>query len=655
MQIRKLTSLLVAFVFAAGLVSAADNDYKIDRALMTRLADGDDTTAAFFVVFGERPDLAQAYRMTYTDRGRFVIRALKSVANRSQVGVRVLLRSRSVQFTPFWIENKIYVPQGDLELARALAAVPEVVGIIPERIHRLPEPQPAAAAGTQGLEWNISKIGADKAWGTTKGQGIVVANIDTGVQYTHPAVAAQYRGNLGGGTYQHNGNFYDPTSTCTGGAPCDNNGHGTHTMGTMVGNDGGSNQIGVAPGAKWMACKGCASNSCADSSLTSCAEWITDPLNDDGSMRPDVVNNSWGGGGGDAWYQSYVQNWVAAGIFPAFSIGNTGPKCSTAGSPGDYPQSFSSGATDSNDVIAYFSSRGPSGLDSTLVKPEVSAPGYNIRSSYPTNTYALMSGTSMASPHSAGVVALIWAAAPKYKGNIGGTEQVLKDTTTKLTTTQTCGGVSGSAIPNNTYGFGRIDAFAAVQEAISGAPANHPPTVTITSPNNGAAFACGVAVTFAATATDPDAGDTVSPITWTDNSVSMGTGSTATRTFACTATGNHNISAAAQDNHGASDSDTITVTITNGTKPSAPSNLSATVSGSVVTLKWKDNSNNESGFKIERAPRFTSSWAVVKTVGANVTTTTDAPGRSTWNYRVRATNVSGDSDPSNVVLVNVKR
>lgn len=122
--------------------------------------------------------------------------------------------------------------------------------------------------------------------------------------------------------------------------------------------------------------------------------------NGSGAGQPDVVNNSWGGSGGQNWYQSYVQNWRSAGIFPAFSNGNAGPACGTAGSPGDYPESFASGATTSADAIASSSSRGPSAFGG-IIKPNISAPGSSVRSSVPANHYASYSGTSMASPHTA--------------------------------------------------------------------------------------------------------------------------------------------------------------------------------------------------------------------------------------------------------------
>ncbi len=597
--VRVLLAILVLCVMASGLVAAPPGaDAKIDPGLIAALVASEDGTQPFFVVFGGRTPLGAASSIQdWGARGRFVVESLQATANRSQNGVRGYLQGHKIDYTPFWVENKIYVSQGTLELARDLAQRAEVAAILPEVIYSIPTPQ-STGATVQSIGWGISQIGANLVWSAygNKGTGIVVANIDTGVQYNHPALVSQYRGNLGGGSFNHTGNWYDPTKTC-GATPCDNNGHGTHTMGTMVGDDGAVNQIGVAPGAEWIACKGCSTNNCAGSALTACAQWILAPAGN-ASLRPNIVNNSWSGGGGDNWYQSYVQNWVAAGVFPAFAIGNTGPCCGTAGSPGDYPGSFASGATDSSDTIASFSSRGPSAFGG--VKPDLSAPGVSIYSSIPTNAFAYYSGTSMASPHTAGTVALLWAVRPSYKGNIAATESLLETNAATRTSAETCGGLPAGAIPNNTYGSGRLNAKMAVDAA---APTvNQPPTVTISTPGtDGQQFNCGTPVAFSATASDPQNGNLT--VHWSGpGDPATGTGGSISKTFSCTTELSfQTITAGVTDSGGLSASDTVVVNIANPNGvPAAPSNLAASVSGATVNLSWSDNATNENGFKVYR-------------------------------------------------------
>lgn len=650
-----------ALMIACGaLLGAPGPELKIEKRLLEQLTASEEAVAPYFVVFAEKADVKPAYYIKdKAQRGRFVVDALKATAERSQAGVRGYLRGMKVDFTPYWVENKIYIPNGTYELARNLALRPEVAAIIAEEVFTLPPVQPGADSSINAIAWGVAKIKADQVWSqyNATGAGIVVGGNDTGVQYTHPALVRQYRGNLGS-TYDHSASWKDPTNTC-GAAPCDNNGHGTHTAGTMVGETADLvERIGVAPGAKWIACKGCEGSSCSGSYLIACAQWFMDPKgNGDASLQPDVVNNSWGGGGGNSWYQSYVTNWRAAGIFPAFSAGNSGPNCGTVGSPGDYPISFASGATDSADVIASFSSRGPSLFG--VIKPDISAPGVSIRSSLPTNTYGNYSGTSMASPHTAGLVALIWSAAPSYRGNIAGTEAIIKSAAAPLTSSQTCGGVPGTSIPNNTYGSGRIDALAAVQAAV-GTPVNQPPTVTITSPAAGSQ-PCGVPLNFAATASDPEDG-TLTQIYWTDNGGSLaGPATSFTHTYSCdTGTGNHNIVARVTDSKGLSDTDSITITVYNPNVPAAPTNLKASVNRTtkIVTLTFTDNATNETGFQIERSVKGQNVWSTLPATvpakpGTGAATATDSPGKGFWDYRVRAVNGNYVSAPSNVSSVKV--
>jgi protocatechuate 3,4-dioxygenase beta subunit len=213
--------------------------------------------------------------------------------------------------------------------------------------------------------------------------------------------------------------------------------------------------------------------------LLSSGQFIVAPTdlnneNPDPAMRPHIVNNSWGGGADtDPWYQPTVQAWVAAGIFPQFSAGNAGPGCGTAGNPGNLVESYAAGAFDINGNIASFSSRGPSAWGAEIVKPNIAAPGVNVRSSVP-GGYASFNGTSMASPHVSGAVALMWSAAVAIERDITATRDLL-DLSAVDTPDDQCGGTPEN---NNVWGQGKLDAFAAVDQSPRGATGVLSGTVT---------------------------------------------------------------------------------------------------------------------------------------------------------------------------------
>jgi subtilisin family serine protease len=491
-----LLALAAAFIAASSIAGTGSSGTpldKVDPNVLRAVQTGKETT--FWAILNEKADLSTAPGMKYSARGRFVYERLTSTANQSQAGLRAMLDARAASYKPFWIINGIRI-HGDADLVQAVAARPEVQEVIATHTYQLPKPDPAAAQRRiDVIEWNIDRIRADEVWTTfgDRGEGIVVANVDTGVQYNHPAVVAQYRGNLGGGSFDHNYNWFDPSMVCGNPSlvPCDNNSHGTHTMGTMVGDDGdpGANQIGVAPHARWIAAKGCESNSCSDAALLASGQWILAPTDLSGAnprpdLRPNIVNNSWGGGGGDTFYQATVNAWLASGIFPAFSNGNSGPGCGSSGSPGDFVNTYSAGAFDINNNIAGFSSRGPSAFGGEL-KPNIAAPGVAVRSSVsiPPGSYASFNGTSMASPHVAGTVALMWSAAPALIGDINATRVLLDDTAID-TSNLTCG---GTADDNNVWGEGRLDAFAAVDNSPRGPTGTL--TGTVTNASNGTPIA----------------------------------------------------------------------------------------------------------------------------------------------------------------------
>ncbi len=454
---------------AAPAAVSASGLQKVDRRVLQAVSGG--KQAVYWAILRQKADLSGASSISdWTARGWYVYNQLNSVASSSQQELRALLKARGVSAKAFWIINAIRIKSGAATL-QAVAARTEVARILP-KWHYTISPT-ASSANISTVEWNITRINAPQVWSTynDRGEGITVANIDTGVMWNHPALNQQYRGfHLSPSRPlfpNNNYNWFDPSHVCSadGKRVCDNNGHGTHTMGTMVGDDRVGNQVGVAPAAQWIAAKGCESNSCSDSALLQSGQWMLAPKDLNGQnprpdLRPDVINNSWGGGSGDAFYQSTVQAWVASGIFPQFAIGNSGPGCGSANSPGDYPESYGAGAFDINNNIASFSSRGPSAFGG-IIKPNVSAPGVNVRSSWNNGGYVTISGTSMASPHVAGTVALIWSGAPSFRRDIAATRTVIDQTAIDVSNL-TCGGTAGN---NNVWGEGRLDAFAAVTKA----------------------------------------------------------------------------------------------------------------------------------------------------------------------------------------------
>ncbi|MBC6470985.1 S8 family serine peptidase [Actinomadura alba] len=472
-----MTAGALTFAAAGGGAGAAHADpsptaqavaTKVQPKVLGELA-GDDK-ATFWVYLTSEADLdAAAKATTKTEKAKAVYSAKTQHAAATQAGLRKALDAAGAEYKPFWIVNALQVT-GDKKLVETIATRSEVAHIDADQAIKIPDPILGGdEAKVDAVEWNIDRINAPRVWDELgdRGEGVVVASIDSGVQYDHAAVKQRYRGLKADGGYDHNYNFFDPAGICPGDAPCDNNDHGTHTMGTMVGDDGGANKIGVAPGATWVAAKGCETNSCSQASLLASGQWIVAPTDLNGAnprpdLAPDVVNNSWGGTGFNPWYKEIVQAWVNAGIFPAFSNGNNGPACNTSGSPGTYQISYSSGAFDVNNTIASFSSRGSG--ENGEIKPNLAAPGVNVRSSIP-GGYDSFSGTSMASPHTAATVALMWSASPAIRNDIAATEQLLDQTAVDVDNT-TCG---GTAADNNVFGEGKLDAFAAVSAAPRGA------------------------------------------------------------------------------------------------------------------------------------------------------------------------------------------
>jgi subtilisin family serine protease len=563
---------LVAASMTLGASSASATDgtpsgdiapLNIEADLAAELAGGGEST--FFVYLSERADLSQAPVHTAqgtVDRAAntaWVFEELTSVAEASQADLQAALDRQGVEYESFWISNAVKVT-GDEALAHRLARHPDVSHLEADRTYHIIEPVERVAAdgdnSIASVEWGVANINADDVWaefGAT-GQGIVVASIDTGVRYTHSALVDQYRGNLGGGNFDHNYNWHDPQGSS---APNDPNDHGTHVTGTMVGDDGGSNQIGVAPGAQWVAAQGCGTFGCSSSDLLSSGQWMVAPTdlngnNPDPSMAPHIVNNSWGGGSGDTWYQDTINSWVNAGIFPMFAIGNSGSSCNTANSPGDNIPAYGVGAYDSGNTIANFSSRGYSGVDGTTIKPNASAPGVSVRSATAggDSAYGSFSGTSMASPHAAGLVALVWSAAPDFVGDIDATRALL-DGTARSTSDLQCGGTADN---NNVYGQGRVDAHAAVNEASDGEPPTPPPNAEFTFNCDDETLTC----TFDGSGSSSAEG-TITDWAWDFGDGTTGSGEVVTHSYG--SSGSFDVTLTVTDDLGGTDSDTQPVTV----------------------------------------------------------------------------------------------
>lgn len=460
-MLASLTALSPSSAGSAVATPSADRGEKLQPKLLGQFERAAGAPRDFWVTFGQSADLSGAQEVDdWVERGQYVYDRLRATAESSQAATVRRLEAAGVEYQTHWITNAIRVENGTLGLASSLAAQDSVERILAPVTYDTPDPiersgDDDAMMQPTAVEWGLANIGADQVWQDgIDGGGIVVASIDTGVQYDHPALVNQYRGNNHDGSFTHDYNWFDAAGTC-GDAPCDGNGHGTHTMGTMLGDDGAGNQIGVAPGATWITANGCCPT---DQALMDSAEWMLAPTRTDGtapdvSKRPHIINNSWGTSvpSTDPFGEDIQKAWAAAGIFGVWANGNNGPSCQSSGSPGSRTINYSVGAYDVNNRIADFSSRG-TGQDG-VIKPDIAAPGKDVRSSLPGSAYGELSGTSMATPHVAGAIALLWSAAPELVGDLPATRDLLDSTAIDAPDSQ-CG---GDASNNNVYGEGRLD------------------------------------------------------------------------------------------------------------------------------------------------------------------------------------------------------
>jgi hypothetical protein len=421
-----------------------------------------------FVVLNQPADLSGLEAIAdRSQRLEQTYRRLVDHAERTQAPLRAELDRYGLDYRPYYLVNAILVDAGPIvrEWLSRRSDVDRV--LLDQRIRPLPVTTPTTRGSAPTPDgqplWNIELIRADDAWRDVRGSGITVGTSDSGVDGTHPALRDGFRGG--------DDSWYDPWNDTT--VPTDHGGHGTHTLGSALGRNG----IGVAPEAQWIGCVNLDRNLGSPSLYVDCLQFMLapfphggDPLRDGRPARaPHVLTNSWGcpaieGCDGRAVRQA-VAAFRAAGVFFVAAAGNTGPSCgSISDEPATHPEVFTVGAVDRDRTVTEFSSRGPAG--GGPAKPDVVAPGADIISSLPGGTYGSFDGTSMATPHVAGVVALMWSANARLIGDVDATARILRETATEAVPGDV---VDGSGEPCERAfitGAGLVDAQAAVQAAL---------------------------------------------------------------------------------------------------------------------------------------------------------------------------------------------
>jgi subtilisin family serine protease len=436
---------------------------------------GDD----FFVVMRSQADLSPARAIADVDARRaWVYETLTTHAEEDQADLRAWLDARGIPYTPYYLTNGIEVHASAIRRWQ-IARRDDVDRILysPELRPppQLPAPEPGLAAAPDAPTWGLKTIGVPRVWEEfgVRGEGIVVGQSDSGVEATHPALAGSYRGERMG---SHDYNWYDPWMHRA--EPYDSNGHGTHTLSTVLGEGG----VGVAPEAEWFACANLVRAFGSPAYYLDCMQFMLAPWPQGGDpfrdgrpdLAADVSTNSWGcppriEGCDQEVLLPAVRALRAAGIFFVAAAGNEGPNCNSQQTPpGNYSNTILTvGALAPDGNLALFSSRGPETLSPDGARgPDLIAPGVDVLGAWPGGGWQRIEGTSMATPHVAGVVALMWSANPALRGEIEATEQILLDTTSPYQGIHDdCG--DPTQRPEPSFGFGIVNAYEAVKRALA--------------------------------------------------------------------------------------------------------------------------------------------------------------------------------------------
>jgi thermitase len=473
-----------------------------------------------------------------------------------------------------------------------------------------------------GNQWHhdASKMQSCDAWGIDTGNPSVTVGIcDTGVETTHPDLQLNRKEgyNAVDRVWENQGGNIGPVHW-----------HGTGTTGCAAAN--GDNGIGVSGtgwnlGHRMMRVSNSSNGSAALSTLTHAA--LTSIQAGDR-----VANVSYSGVTSSSVRSTATQIKNLGGLL-TWSAGNNGANLNW-------------GNRDNDDVIVVGATTSFSAYGASV---DLMAPGSGVVTTYTGSNYASVSGTSFSAPLTAGLIALIWSADPSLTPDQ--VEGILKSGCDDL----------GSSGVDNTYGYGRINSYNSL--LLIGGGGNTPPTVTISSPADNSTFTEGDSVVFTGSATDAEDndGDLTASITWTSN-LDNWIGDGASFATSGLSIGTHVVTASVTDSGSATDTDTVTVVIDPpaGSAPAAPDGVSATnLTNRRARVDWNDNSDNETSFEIQREKwNRKHGWRSTTTItgiGANSTSYTDRPGTGLYQYRVRASNASGDSDWSAWAEVTVTR
>ncbi len=514
-MIKKPYKFIFIFLFLIFLTSGYSQGYGgwIDKISPELLKKFDNTNKVDFIVYLKNQFKVENKENSFNkkEQAKIAYEQLKEKNFKSQNDIINFIKRLNYKYKRYLIVNAISVT-GDFDLVKLLANRRDVNYIAYDSPvkQELPLDNFSKEVNEIKITWGIKMIEADKVWNLGfDGNGVVVGGQDTGYDWTHPAIKTKYRGFINDSFADHNYNWHDaiheisllhndsiidPSNNPCGldvQIPCDDYSHGTHTMGTMVGKrEADSLAIGVAPGAKWIGCRNMERGWGKPSTYIECFEWFLAPTdlegqNPDPTKSPDVINNSWGcpvQEGCDSSNWKYMElaldNLRNSGVFVVVSAGNDGiNNCGSIRNPASmFKNSFAVGATrlindttgiSFRDTIAGFSSRGPVTIDGSYrLKPDITAPGQGVLSSVPGNKYRFSSGTSMAGPHVVGVVALILSANPDLKGKVDKIAEIIKTTADPRYDIDTCRNINEPVLPNSVYGYGRINALAAVEKAM---------------------------------------------------------------------------------------------------------------------------------------------------------------------------------------------